>query len=140
MKNVFFLAFFLIASLTAPPTWSFGFAHPSEGDVVVAGSTLKVLIDIGKMDPLFGVLLASSGGIVQAKLDSLPPFKWEIDIPTGYYGPLTLWAIGRRFYPIPNPPRASVTIFVVYPVVPIAFLSPFSAPASQLSAASFNMD
>jgi len=86
---------------------------------VPAGSTLEVEIDTGEITPLLSVLFTTSRGIVKARLDSLKPYKWSIKIPKNYYGPLTLRAVGRRYYPIPNPPRASVTIFVVSPVIRI---------------------
>jgi len=127
MKHCVAAAFFLSIFTLASPAKAFNFTQPSEGDIVIAGSRLKVVIDPGKNDPLFGVLLTSSRGIVQSKLDSLPPFKWSITIPMGYFGPLTLRATGRRYAPVPNPPSASVTIFVVYPAIPVQ-KSFFSAP------------
>jgi len=118
------MALLISMVISSSSAGAFDFARPSEGDVVVAGSRLKVLIDPGKIDPLFGVLLTASRGIVKPKLDSLPPFKWELIIPDDYYGPLSLRATGRRYTPVPNPPSASVTIFVVYPAIQIQdFLS-----------------
>lgn len=100
-----------------PFVWAFEFSTLSNGDRVEAGSTIKVKIDPGDIPPLFGVLFMASRGLVEGRLDSSAPFDWSIQIPKDYYGPLTFWAVGRRYYPVPDPPRASVTIFVVFPAL-----------------------
>lgn len=104
--------------LCLPPfVRAFEFSTLSNGERVTAGSTIEVKIDPGDIPPLFGVLFMASRGVVEARLDSSPPFDWSIQIPKDYYGPLTLWAVGRRYYPVPDSPRASVTIFVVFPAL-----------------------
>lgn len=81
---------------------------------MVAGSTIKVRIEPGDIDPLFGVLLSiSPAGIMKSTLDSLMPFEWSIKIPVDYHGPLRLEAVGRRYVPVPNPPRTTLTVRVV---------------------------
>ncbi|MFQ5588360.1 MAG: hypothetical protein ACE5F7_05925 [Nitrospiria bacterium] len=120
MRKVFFAIVFTTTILNIAPAPAFEISTLSEGEVVMAGSTVTVKIDPGDIPPLFGVLLMTSRGVVKTRLDSLPPFKWSIEIPANYYGPLTFWAIGRRFYPIPNPPRTSVTILVVSPAIPVS--------------------
>ncbi|MFQ5779353.1 MAG: hypothetical protein ACE5J1_02500 [Nitrospiria bacterium] len=96
--------------------WAFRFVSPINGAVVEAGSHMAIRLDPGEAAPLFGVLFMASGGVLEAKLDSMPPYEWSIQIPKTYFGNLTLWAVGRRFKPIPNPPRAVVRIRVIHPV------------------------
>lgn len=83
----------------------------------MAGATIKIRVDPGDIPPLFGVLLTTTRGVIKARLDSLLPYEWSVKIPETYYGPLTFEAIGRRYNPVPNPPRTSITIFVVFPVI-----------------------
>ncbi len=117
MRKMGFFIFFLIVFLSPPKAYTFQFNSISDGEAVFAGSTLKVKIDPGDIAPLFGVLFTASGGVLKPRLDSLPPFDWSIEIPAHYYGPLTLWALGRRYYPAPGTPETSVTIFVIHPVL-----------------------
>lgn len=119
MRTVVFLSLFFLTFLIAIPVRAFRFTEPVDGAVVSAGSEIHVRLDPGKIDPLFGVLLTISRGIVKPKLDSLLPFKWLVKIPENYTGPLTLRAIGRRYTPIPNPPRTSITIYVDFPKIKI---------------------
>ncbi len=88
---------------------------------MLAGSTIKVEIDLGETSPLFGVLLSSSpAGLIEAQLDSSSPFKWSIKIPEHFHGPLTLRAVGRRYIPVPNPPKTTRTFIVVLPAISIS--------------------
>ncbi len=102
----------LVMTLSVSPVFAFQFSTLSEGEVVAAGATIKVEVDPGDIPTLFGVLLMTSRGVVEGSLDSLAPFSWMITVPPDYYGPLTFWAVGRRYYPIANPPQTQVTIFV----------------------------
>jgi len=95
--------------------WAFQFISPSNGEVVEAGKRLEIRVDPGEDAPLFGILFMASRGISPPKLDSTPPYEWSIQIPRSYIGNLTLWAVARRYTPVPNPPRATVTIKVVRP-------------------------
>ncbi len=117
MKKILGSILMILLCLPPPFVRAFEFSTLSNGDRVTAGSTIEVKIDPGDIPPLFGVLFMASRGLVEARLDSSPPFDWSIQIPKDYYGPLTLWAVGRRYYPVPDPPRASVTIFVVFPAL-----------------------
>ncbi len=112
---------FLVAIFGARTSNSaaFSFSSPKEGHIIAAGTTLKVSVDPGDLPPLFGVLLISNQGIIKAHLDSSMPFEWTIQIPLNFHGPLTLRAIGRRYIPVPNPPQTSVTIHVVFAVLPL---------------------
>ncbi|HIE65417.1 MAG: hypothetical protein ABGX83_08320 [Nitrospira sp.] len=97
--------------------WAFQFISPSNGEVVEAGRRLEIRVDPGEDAPLFGILFMASRGISPPKLDSTPPYVWSIQIPKSYVGNLTLWAVARRYTPVPNPPRATVTIKVVRPII-----------------------
>ncbi|MFQ5580150.1 MAG: hypothetical protein ACE5FZ_06015 [Nitrospiria bacterium] len=122
-KDLVVYLIFVVPFIAAPAglglaeAWAFQFISPLNGEVVEAGSSLKVRVDPGDSAPLFGVLLMASKGISPSKLDSVPPYVWEIQIPPGYTGKLTFWAVARRYTPVPNPPRAAVTIKVVQPVI-----------------------
>ena len=117
MKKFSLFIFVLFIELQSSNVFAFQFNSHENGSVVHAGSTIKVTVDPGDIPPLFGVLLISTHGIVKAKLDSLLPYEWSIKIPEHYFGPLTLWAIGRRYLPIPNPPQANLTLFIVFPAI-----------------------
>ncbi len=122
---LFFLIFFSIfmsaLSAAVTPANAFQFTSPVEGEKVFAGSTIKVRIEPGDIDPLFGVMLIiSPAGIMQSKLDSLMPFEWSIKIPEDFHGPLRLEAVGRRYIPVPNPPRTTITVMVVLGVISIS--------------------
>lgn len=119
MKRRSLFIVFLLFGLQASNVLAFRFSSHEDGSVIPAGSTIKVTVDPGDIPPLFGVLLTSARGIIKTKLDSLMPYEWSIKIPEHYFGPLTLWATGRRYTPIPNPPQASVTLFVVFPAIPL---------------------
>jgi len=121
-RHLFSLILFAIF-LNCSPVNAFQFITPSEGEKVPAGSTIKVRIEPGDIDPLFGVMLSiTPAGIIESKLDSLMPFEWSIKIPDNFHGPLTLRAVGRRYTPIPNPPRTAITVMVVLPAISISNL------------------
>lgn len=120
MKKIASAIFILFIGMTPSLTQAFEFKEISNGTIITAGSTITVTIDPGDIPILFGVLFTISRGIVKAKLDSLSPFNWAIEIPKDFYGPLILRATGRRYYPIPNPPQTSVTLFVVLPAITIS--------------------
>ncbi len=124
MKKIVGAIFIFSFCMVASAAQAFQFKTLVNGTMITAGSTITVTIDPGDIPTLFGVLLTTSRGIVKASLDSLSPFRWSIEIPKDYYGPLTLRATGRRYYPIPNPPQTSVTVFVVFPVITISNLLP----------------
>lgn len=114
-----FVGFIFIASFAQ----AFEFSAPSDGEIVTAGSLIKATVDLGDLPLPFGVLFSAPWGILTPKLDSTAPFKWEIEIPEDYYGPLTLWAIVRRYVPIAYSPSTSVTIFVVRPALQVSLSS-----------------
>lgn len=121
-KGIILYLIFIVVCMVVPEeigpsrVWAFRFISPSNGEVVEAGDSLKIRIDPGEGPPLFGVLLMVSRGVSPSKLDSLPPYEWSIQVPKTYIGPLTFWAVARRYYPVPNPPRAAVTINVIHPI------------------------
>ncbi len=121
-KGILLYLIFVAVCMTAPEgigpskVWAFRFISPSSGEIVEAGNSLKIRIDPGDKAPLFGVLLMVSRGVSPSKLDSMPPYEWSIQIPKTFIGPLTFWAVARRYTPVPNPPRAAVTIKVIHAI------------------------
>lgn len=114
---IFFTVWFMGAHAAGPSTvWAFRFISPANGETAEAGSHVEIRIDPGEDAPLFGVLLMVSRGVSPSKLDSMPPYEWSIQIPKTYVGHLTFWAVARRYTPVPNPPRAAVTIKVIHPI------------------------
>lgn len=111
---------FLSLVFTTTRVWAFEISFPSENEIVTAGSTIKVKVNLGEMPLPFGVIFFASRGILAPQLDSIAPFKWLIEIPADYYGPLTLWAVTRRYFPIAYSWTASVTIFVVHPALRVS--------------------
>ena len=109
-----FMGFIFTAPFAAQ---AFEFVFPVDGETVMAGSTIKASVDLGDLPIPFGVLFLAPQGLMVSKLDSTAPFKWEFKIPADYYGPLTLWAIARRYNPIAYSPSTRVTVFVVRPAL-----------------------
>lgn len=109
-----FIGFIFTAPFAAQ---AFEFVFPIDGETVMAGSTIKASVNLGEIPMPFAVLFSVPQGLMISKLDSTAPFKWEFEIPADYYGPLTLWAIARRYNPIAYSPSTHVTVFVVRPAL-----------------------
>jgi len=121
MSRYYIVLIFFSIVLSAPITNAFQFSAPAKDEKVFAGSTIKVRIEPGNIDPLFGVMLTvSPAGIIKSKLDSLMPFEWSIKIPEHFHGPLRLEAVGRRYVAMPNPPRTTRTLIVILPAISIS--------------------
>ncbi len=116
MRTLVFLGLILMPTFAR----AFEFSFPKENQRVTAGSTIKATVDLGETDPPFGVLFVASPGLIASKLDSRARFEWSIKIPPDYYGPLTLWAVVRRYFPIAYSENATVTIFVVRPALRVS--------------------
>src|SRR5581483_6931810 len=109
-----------------------------EGAAVAAGSTVQIEVDPEGVDGLMAVLFTASG-ILQEKLDPLPPWTWTVQIPRDYAGPVTFSATGRVLGQKNGwAPHAELTIRVVLPSRPTASRrvrppSPSEIPDRELS-------
>jgi len=121
MRKIICTLLFLVFIFITPRARAFEFSFPAEGEIVTAGSTVKAKIHLGDFPLPFGVLFYAPWGVLASKLDSTAPFEWVFEIPADYYGPLTLWAVVRRYVPIAHSPSTSVTIFVVRPALRLSW-------------------
>ncbi|MEC4678315.1 MAG: hypothetical protein VST69_06130 [Nitrospirota bacterium] len=123
MGKIFTTLVFVIFVFISDFAQAFEFDFPLEGEIVTAGTTLQAKINLGDFPIPFGVLFSAPQGISSTKLDSTAPFKWTLKIPADYYGPLTLWAVVRRYVPIAYSPSTSVTVFVIRPALKLSLSS-----------------
>ncbi len=123
MWKVFITLVLVIFVFSSDSARAFEFDSPAEGEIVEAGTTVQAKIDLGDFPIPFGVFFSAPQGISSFKLDPIAPFRWTFKIPADYYGPLTLWAVVRRYVPIAYSPSASVTIFVVRPALRLSLSS-----------------
>jgi len=124
MKKKIMLATLLclvtVHTMSSSLAWGFVFFNPTSGTAVDVGSTVTVSVDPQGVGPLVGILFTAYGSIGGRVLGSdfivLPPYRWTLQLPRDYVGPVTFNAMGRVLeQKTGTPPEAEITIMIKLP-------------------------
>lgn len=101
-------------------SWGFSFTSPVAGTKIEAGSTVTARLDSEGAWPLIGVLFCAygkGGEVMGSDFVVVPPYRFTVQIPPEYIGPVTFYAIGRVLgQKTGEPPQAEVKINVTLPI------------------------
>lgn len=108
-----------VMGLFISTSWGFSFSSPATGTTVEMGSTVTARLDSEGAWPLIGILFCAygkEGEVMGSDFVVVPPYRFTVQIPPEYVGPVTFYAIGRVLgQKTGEPPQAEVTINVTLP-------------------------